>query len=172
VDEQTVALENLRNYMKRYFPERNRGCSIKLICEDLPPENYEYIEPILRAACDRKYTDADRPLLSINQIFGIFLMLMNTRVSSSCINFLLRLFFYLHLGLKMETKIEDYSEKSNAMELPNYFNAVILNQRIPPPRFEEDEMMYNPIVICHVLEFFGNWLYDERFTDYKIEGNF
>lgn len=43
-----------------------------------------------------------------------------------------------------------------------------MNRRIPPENVEEDELMNNSTIICRVLEEFGHWLYDERFTDYKI----
>lgn len=58
------------------------------------------------------------------------------------------------------------------MNLPNYFNSTILNKRIPAHGFDEDEMMHNPLIICNVFEYFGDWLYDERFTDFKITANY
>lgn len=32
--------------------------------------------------------------------------------------------------------------------------------------------MHNPIIVCKVLEHFGNWLYDEKYTDYKVQANY
>lgn len=32
--------------------------------------------------------------------------------------------------------------------------------------------MYNPIIVCAVLEYFGYWLYDEAYTDYKLSANY
>ena len=32
--------------------------------------------------------------------------------------------------------------------------------------------MHNPIIVCKVLEHFGNCLYDEKYTDYKVQANY
>lgn len=32
--------------------------------------------------------------------------------------------------------------------------------------------MYNPVIVCKVLGFFGDWLYGEGYTDYVLEPNY
>lgn len=110
--------------------------------------------------------------MTLNQIFGIFLMLMNIRVSSSCISFLLRYFYYLRKAIDEETGDEGYCQTHNAEKVPTFFNSIILSKKIPLAGVDEEELMYNPTVVCTILEYFGYWLYDEQYTDYKITPNY
>ena len=40
-------LENLRHVLKKYFPERNKGCSSKQITESLTNDQQEFFSPLL-----------------------------------------------------------------------------------------------------------------------------
>ena len=57
------------------------------------------------------------------------------------------------------------------MDLPNHFNALIMKRLIPPDNVEEDELMNNSILVCKGLQFFGLWLYDEKYTDFLLKSN-
>lgn len=63
---------------------------------------------------------------------------MNVRVSSTCMNFLIRFFYYFREGLKIEHRRNLFCENENAKELPNDLNAMVMNRRIPPESIDED----------------------------------
>lgn len=59
----------------------------------------------------------------------------------------------------------------NASTLPNYFNPIIMNGYITQAP-NADEFSSIPDLICRIVDCFGNWLYAEKFTDYKAIPNF
>ena len=109
---------------------------------------------------------------SIDHVSSLFLTLLNPRVSSSCMNFLIRVFYYMREGLKIEHRRNLYCENESPANLPNDFNSLILHRRIPPDNVEEDELLNNQVIVCKVLEQFGHWLYEERYTDFKLIGKY
>ena len=55
--------------------------------------------------------------------------------------------------------------------MPNFFNSLVMKKYIPPENSDEDELVNNSALICKILQFFGLWLYDERYTNLKIQPN-
>ena len=46
-----------------------------------------------------------------------------------------------------------------------------MKKYIPPESSDEDELVNNSVLICKILQFFGLWLYDEKYTNLKIQPN-
>lgn len=63
---------------------------------------------------------------------------MNIRVSSACINFLLRFFYYLRDAINDLSENSEFCEGPNVSKLPQFFNNVVLNRKIPSPGFDEE----------------------------------
>jgi hypothetical protein len=113
-----------------------------------------------------------RDELTVDDVIGQFLFLMNRRVSVMCMNFLCRVMYYMREGLIQLTKVRDYCKRETPNNLPNFFNKLIMRKMIPPDSAEEEELMDNSTIICHILQYFGLWIYDERYTDYKVKPNY
>lgn len=96
--------------MKRYFPERNKHSSVRLLSEGLPQHISEYIVPLMHYWEDKLEQPIDRSRLNIDEVISYFLSLVNVKVSSTCMNFLIRIFYYVREGLKIEHRRNLYCE--------------------------------------------------------------
>ena len=144
---------------------------------DVKSENKKRVQDLIsewEGVKEEYLSDASvkNPSATINLIFGRFLEEMKEKVNEIGFNYLTEFICNFHQAIIEEREDENFCRTNNGSELPNFFNGLIVNVKMPLLNSDKGATSLQSMTLaCKNLYFFGGWLFEQRFTNFSVKFN-